>query len=219
MTSNASHPIGSPRADTLIALLRNKLPSDLWDQIPWIAHLIVALASGEVTPTEAQAQLLANQNYPAIQRALPEEEFTIEGLRLHFGLNTISVGDITDSQAVAIGHGAVAVSLVLQPVFKSLPPDFRMRVSRIINEYDEVFGGRSAELTMLDSFLTQEDKTCALLLAPTGRGKTALLINWLSRVHQRDDWLVVFVPISVRFKNRKRACDAQYPGLQLGRSP
>src|SRR5207249_706152 len=39
-----------------------------------------------------------------------------------------------------------------------------------------------------------------LLLAPTGRGKTALLIHWVAHVQVVGAWTVVFAPISLRFQ-------------------
>lgn len=39
-----------------------------------------------------------------------------------------------------------------------------------------------------------------MLLAPTGRGKTALLIHWLLQVQTQEDWTVVFAPISRRYQ-------------------
>jgi hypothetical protein len=70
----------------------------------------------------------------------------------------------------------------------------------MVEDYEAVFGGRDAELAALDAFLAQDKQPCALLLAPTGRGKTALLIHWIGRVQATTDWHVIFVPISLRYQ-------------------
>ena len=39
-----------------------------------------------------------------------------------------------------------------------------------------------------------------MLLAPTGRGKTALLIHWLARLQAAAGWTAIFAPISRRYQ-------------------
>ena len=65
--------------------------------------------------------------------------------------DTITVGNIVNSQAVAIGRGAVAQ--VFQRVLLPTPSDYRYAALRMIEEYEEIFGGREAELAALDTFL------------------------------------------------------------------
>jgi hypothetical protein len=65
-------------------------------------------------------------------------------------------------------------------LFHSAPSPFRTAVLRMVEDYEAVFGGRDAELAALDAFLTQDKQPYTLLLAPTGRGKTALLIHWIA---------------------------------------
>lgn len=87
--------------------------------------------------------------------------------------------------------------------------DYHGAVGRVVEEYSSVFGGRIAELAMLDAFLDDARGACGLLLAPTGRGKTALLIRWVELVRARPGWMVVFVPVSRRF-------DTATAGVVLG---
>ncbi|MCI0565210.1 MAG: helix-turn-helix transcriptional regulator, partial [Nitrososphaera sp.] len=72
-------------------------------------------------------------------------------------------------------------------------------IEDLADDYRTIFGGRDKEISELDSFLQQEQHSRALLIAPTGRGKTALLVNWIDKVRQDDGWHVVFHPISNRF--------------------
>ena len=63
------------------------------------------------------------------------------------------------------------------------------------------FGGRDADIIFLDSWLNNNQEAPYLLLvAPAGRGKSALLIHWRQHLLKRKDIVVVFMPISVRFR-------------------
>ena len=112
--------------------------------------------------------------------------------------DSISTGDVT-GQAIAIGSGAQAV---YQAMLRPLPVDLRTLVQPLIEAYTAIFGGRDAELNRLDAFLADERHPFGLLVAPTGLGKTALLIHWLRRVEQRPDdhWHIIFVPVSIRYQ-------------------
>jgi hypothetical protein len=69
------------------------------------------------------------------------------------------------------------------------------------------FGGRDRELARLDLWLNDHRAAARLLLtAPAGRGKSALLVQWIERLGARGaierldaKWSLVFVPISIRF--------------------
>jgi hypothetical protein len=112
--------------------------------------------------------------------------------------DSISTGDVT-GQAIAIGHGARAV---YQAILRPLPVDLRALVQPLIEAYTAIFGGRDAELNRLDAFLADERHPFGLLVAPTGLGKTALLVHWIRRVQQRTDnrWQIIFVPVSIRYQ-------------------
>jgi hypothetical protein len=88
----------------------------------------------------------------------------------------------------------------IQQILHPTPPPFRTAVLRMVEDYEAVFGGRDAELAILDAFLAQHNQPYTLLLAPTGRGKTALLIHWIARVQSAPDWYVIFLPVSLRYQ-------------------
>ncbi|HEX9985418.1 MAG TPA: DUF4062 domain-containing protein, partial [Thermoanaerobaculia bacterium] len=67
------------------------------------------------------------------------------------------------------------------------------------------FGGRDAELAALHAWLPGGDEPYALLTAPIGRGKSALVSRFVSQVRLAGAWHVVFVPISVRFGSSQPA--------------
>jgi hypothetical protein len=71
------------------------------------------------------------------------------------------------------------------------------------------FGGRDTELKYLDGWLA--DPTAAprmLITAPGGRGKSALLVQWVKSLLDRDatisdDWQIAFTPISIRIETNR----------------
>lgn len=64
------------------------------------------------------------------------------------------------------------------------------------------FGGREKDLQALDHwFLDEQALHYGLLVAPAGRGKSALLCHWITRLSQREDAPhIIFFPISIRFE-------------------
>lgn len=98
----------------------------------------------------------------------------------------------------------IATPPTLKTIFADMvrpaPPDYRARILRMVEDYEGVFGGHETEMTVLDRFLAQDEKPCTLLLSPTGRGKTALLLHWLVRVYRAGDWSIIFAPISMRYR-------------------
>jgi hypothetical protein len=76
----------------------------------------------------------------------------------------------------------------------------------LISETGKVpFGGRNRELDRLDAWLSDKNAAPRMLVtAPAGRGKSALLVQWMKSLEDRglvaeDGWrLVFFIPISIR---------------------
>ena len=67
------------------------------------------------------------------------------------------------------------------------------------------FGGRTEELQALDDWLLgQHQPPNALIVAPGGSGKSALMVRWLDSVQRRDLGHVVFVPVSIRYSTASR---------------
>ena len=100
---------------------------------------------------------------------------------------------------------------------KSVRPPHANRVRRFVEEYvgsPEAmvpFGGRAADLAMLDSWLDDEaGAPYCLLVAPAGRGKSALLVRWSSEVAVRGNRVVIFFPVSIRFRTNQEAVASAY---------
>jgi hypothetical protein len=116
------------------------------------------------------------------------------------GRDTIQAGrDVTQFGGDYVAGNKLVY--IYQTVLRPVPIKFSAGVQRMVEDYTAIFGGRDAELARLDTFLTEDERPFGLLIAPTGRGKTTLLIHWLARVQQQHpDWRVVFAPISIRYQ-------------------
>lgn len=68
------------------------------------------------------------------------------------------------------------------------------------------FGGRYDQLDQLDCWLDATDQPqYASIIAPAGRGKSALLVHWVTRLASKDQqkWRVVYFPISSRYDTNR----------------
>jgi uncharacterized protein YeeX (DUF496 family) len=66
------------------------------------------------------------------------------------------------------------------------------------------FGGRQQDLTELTEWLDDNQSSPYLLLiAPAGRGKSALLARWVKSLCEREDLNILYFPISLRFSTNQ----------------
>jgi hypothetical protein len=123
----------------------------------------------------------------------------------------------TENYAVSLlcgGKGVPSAQEQIQQTLQALrlgmetqPPAYLHRVQEFVQYYlggpkrAAAFGGRDAELAQLDRWLEDPgEPPYGMLAAGAGRGKSALLVQWMHRVQQRGGWQVIFLPISVRFE-------------------
>lgn len=89
---------------------------------------------------------------------------------------------------------------------RTLKTDYAFRVKYFLEEYlghsdsPVPFGGRERELRALDDWIKAGRESFALMVAPAGQGKSALLVRWAAQLVMRQDVAVAFVPISIRFE-------------------
>lgn len=93
-----------------------------------------------------------------------------------------------------------------QKISSSLEIDYSNRIQNFINEYlgtvdnPVPFGGRDTELRDLNNWLEDESvPQLALIAGGAGRGKSALLTNWVEILKEKLNLNVIFIPISIRF--------------------
>ena len=120
---------------------------------------------------------------------------------------SIKVGDISNAAGVAIGAGATSIVAQIVQGLGDISTDYQFAVRDFLHSYlgtpehPAPFGGRDKELKQLDDWLADANAPhYALVTAPAGRGKSALLAQWVNRVQERQAAHVVFFPISLRFE-------------------
>ena len=122
----------------------------------------------------------------------------------------VAAGNITNSIGTAIGPGATAIVNQIVQGLDKLPTRYDSNVRNFLSYYvgtddqPAPFGGRAADLNMLDDWLDDPySPHNALLMAPAGRGKSALLAHWLLGLARRDNLDVIFFPISIRYNTNR----------------
>ncbi len=91
-----------------------------------------------------------------------------------------------------------------------LPRDGRAGLERLLSLYvglpgaPAAFGGRDDSLAALNRWLADPAAPYGLLVAPAGRGKSALLAQWCAQIAE-DGVDVAFIPLSVRFHTASEA--------------
>lgn len=123
-----------------------------------------------------------------------------EEQHIQSGRDTIQAG----GDVIQVAGDYVAgdkITYIYQTILRPLPVDLSSLVRPLIEHYTAVFGGRDAELTGLDAFLVDPQHPFGLLVAPTGLGKTALLVHWIARLQQQHPQLrIIFAPVSIRYQ-------------------
>lgn len=101
---------------------------------------------------------------------------------------------------------------------RDLPTDDIERVRHFLAEYlgdtnhPVPFGGRAQDFERLDNWLMErEGPPYALLAAPAGRGKSALLLRWCEHLLARRELAIIYFPVSIRF--RTNLASVVFPAL------
>jgi hypothetical protein len=110
----------------------------------------------------------------------------------------------------------------LSDILRPIPVTYRVKIQKFVEFYlgaeeqPVPFGGRDSEMKELTNWLNEAASPRRLLItAPAGRGKTALLVNWMQSVP--EGWNVAFAPISIRFQTNHATIFYEAMAHQLAR--
>ncbi|MEZ0395411.1 MAG: hypothetical protein ABWK53_03125, partial [Anaerolineales bacterium] len=122
------------------------------------------------------------------------------------GERSATVGPGAQDNFIVTGDHNIVIQYLTAPL-RRLPTDYATRIQNFLRLYlgtpdnPVPFGGRDDALQALDAWLDDPAApSYALLTAPAGRGKSALLVRWLTALrHTHPDLPAVFLPVSIRF--------------------
>lgn len=166
-------------AQQIEAALRAKLPPKLYPQLHELSEELAKVAAREQTPEEASASLNRPEFAAAFQALAAKESVDVEGLRFAFGGDKITIGNIVDSNALAVGRGAIAIKLTVQTeeqVYKVHGLDNPyLGLEAFTYERQGKFAGRKREVTAAVDLLTAPGAQRSLLFitGASGSGKSS----------------------------------------------
>jgi len=149
------------------------------------------------------------RDYGSIERVLFDDSAAYEGWRrgLRWAFNRTKEGGRlqTDSppqqdhRQPRPAHPDFGIARAFQRVTRAFLDEY------LVSETGSVpFGGRDSQLKCLDDWLSDPSAVPRMLVtAPAGRGKSALLVQWMKSLQDRgqigeDGWQLVFMAISIR---------------------
>jgi tetratricopeptide (TPR) repeat protein len=108
-------------ANQIEAALCNALPPELHARLPKLANLLADVAAGSLKPDQASVELKSLDLTAAFQALEGKPPVEAAGVKIEFGTDKITVGNITSSKATAIGSGAKAEVTEINLVVGSPP--------------------------------------------------------------------------------------------------
>jgi hypothetical protein len=137
------------------------------------------------------------------------------------GKRSVALG--ANAQDNLIVTGDITIQYLTAPV-RRLSFDYATSIENFLRLYlgtprePVPFGGRDEALRALDAWLEGPQRPFALLTAPAGRGKSALLVRWMTALRARQpDFPVAFVPVSTRFNTNLESVTFGALATQLAR--
>lgn len=157
---------------------------------PVLTHLTVATTAANDAPLQELARKIS-------------DEHAADGT---FTLSLVCWDDLVarlDAQPEVVARHYAALMRFLSG-HDPVTTQYATRISNFVSQYlgdspsDAPFIGREDDLAALDRWLADEHAPYALMRAPAGLGKSALLVNWTASLG--DAVALIFMPISVRFR-------------------
>ena len=199
-TTPAAPPALSPANDELEAVLRAALPPLLQPQAAEFAQKLRNLLSSGFSEQKVGERIASDPVVAAVVRELDGKKFEDGGsvIKVEGGqITTLSVGQA--AQKIINIDFKIVFDLATWGFSPGATPRFRTHITRLVEDYNLLFGGRDAELKRLDAFLDDPKRPFALIYEPLGRGKTALLVRWAFRVQAAKSWSVILAPINSEY--------------------
>lgn len=137
-------------------------------------------------PAKSSAKKKAPPTRPKVGRARTESSAPSINQSIDKMTGGIVIGELNVKEAFFIGS-------------QSMPSDLRGKIDDFRQFYSLVFGGRDQEMAALNRWLSQSNNPIGLFIAPAGKGKSALLANWISAIQKSSAAKVVYHPISSRY--------------------
>lgn len=103
--------IKNAMSDTINAMLRSAIPRDRQNGLNALAEILAAVANGHLVPDAAAARIIADPNLAQALRMLQGQTLQAADTTFTFSTDTITIGSIHGSEAIAVGHGAIAIKL------------------------------------------------------------------------------------------------------------
>ena len=157
--------------------------------------------SGSETQVQHLRRLRAIDRYPGITFTGVDNlsKFVLSGIILD-----LLVRSTLDKRELPSLLGAASTALKFSGKIREFLEEYLVSPE---GEGTVPFGGREYELEHLDQWLTAENgPSRCMIIAPAGRGKSALVVQWMKRLELAHAifgtparWHLAFVPISMRF--------------------
>lgn len=156
-------------AITLHEALRLLLSPERQAILPELASLLAQVISRALSPEQASSRLVDKPALIEAIRALTGQRIEASGLELRFGGDTITIGNIVNSKAVAAGSNATAINLEIVVQYD----EQAYRVTGLKNPY---LGLQAFTYADRDIFAGREDLVNAALAKLTAPGKPQTIL-------------------------------------------
>jgi WD40 repeat protein len=178
----ARTPLGGADAAAIQAALQPFLAPEHQAALQELASLLARVISGALPPDQAGGHLGDAPALAEVLRALTDHNVKTKGVELCFGGDTITIGNIIGSEAVATGHGAIAIKIAIQSEQQAYNvselstnnPYLGLRAFSYAER--NIFAGRESIVRALVECLSAENGDRLLfIIGASGGGKSSLV--------------------------------------------
>jgi hypothetical protein len=172
------------------------------DDYPIIKRFVKRLSNNDKNKKDEEAKNIAEKIASCIQAQSDTPHFNaLKGLLRKFSKSDIQ-DDINRFNKEIIERFNERLSSIERAIFLDLD-NYKVYIQDFYKDYKYLlFVGRKEVIDTLNDWLNDPAAPSYLLLvAPAGRGKSALLARWQEELQNREDVYLIFMPISIRYVN------------------